>query len=665
MRLNKIHARAFQGARDVEINIDKPVLIVAGDNESGKTSTFEAVNLALLGEPSFPIAKKHYGNLVTDGSKLGQVLVRTSHGDATFELPSGKWGEDLSVKLAALRYCLNPPKLMELSNLELRQFLFNLMGATMSSEEVAKRLRTRAEITESVVTAVLPVLKDKEKGGFEAASKYAADRARETKGSWCEVTGEKSWGSQKGEIWKIEAPTYDHDRVARVEAKLNSIKTELAEARTEHGRLTGMRETEERHETNLIALRASLDRLPALQSDVSRLEDEYSFQRDDLAKATAELNQVAAEIQAITSARATPTAAKRTAAQQSGDPGELLAAGAEVIRQFIDLTNETDGYFKSNVRTLWDNVPFIEQAIEFRLAFNRQFPDHGTPVVEAELEPEPVVSHEEVPAAKHAARQAAARKVEQLDTKLKQTEESLRKARDKLAEAKGANALIEQLEASAPPPVSHEVLGKAAAAVDSLAADETALKAELDGLREAVKAQTAAIEKTRRARQHHESIIAWDACSKALLPDGIQAEILSETLSPLNELLRKIATDSGWPQVTIDVADLTIRYGQRSYHELAKTGSAKWRCDAMLAAMVAAQSGIKFVMLDCIDINSIPNRLKLLRWIYTALQSGYLEGAVLYGTLKEPPKVPAAAFQTVWLEGGRNVDFQQPQAKAA
>ncbi len=109
---------------------------------------------------------------------------------------------------------------------------------------------------------------------------------------------------------------------------------------------------------------------------------------------------------------------------------------------------------------------------------------------------------------------------------------------------------------------------------------------------------------------------------------------------------------------------MTIRYGARRYELCAESG--RWRADACIAATIAALSGIRFVMLDRVDINSLPNRAKLMRWLAGSVKAGILDGAVVLGTFKAPPVgLPPDYFESVWVESGRIAVPEIARAAAA
>lgn len=152
---------------------------------------------------------------------------------------------------------------------------------------------------------------------------------------------------------------------------------------------------------------------------------------------------------------------------------------------------------------------------------------------------------------------------------------------------------------------------------------------------------------TERAQGFHHQVGAWEKCAETLAPDGIPGEILSDALTPVNNRLRETAQTTGWPQITIE-ADMSIRADGRLYQLLSE--SAQWRADAALAEAIAHLSGLKLLILDRIDVLSVPNRGALLTWI-NGIQAEY-DTILLFGTLKELPAKLPPGWAGYWLHKG-------------
>lgn len=656
MRLNRLQIRNFIGARDVDVQIPTPICVLAGDNDAGKTSIFEAVALAMTGEMARVTLKKDFDQVVTDGAKEGSILVDSTIGSSSFHLPSGKWGENINEEgkgfAPVIRYVLNAQRFASMDETMRRKFLFGLMRSGMNTEIVADRLKRRDGISEAMVAEILPNLKE----GFEPASKEAARKATTLKGSWQEVTGER-WGAAKAPAWKAPSPEYDESAVARADAQLASARADIEAAQQELGRLAGLQEAAKSRDATITQLDLRISKLPEAKIGVQKCEDEITFRRDDLAAAQKRLEELVA---AAGPARSAPARATSNKATPADAPPQMLVDAVGVIRELYEVTSESTGvagYGATGGVAPWDGFPFYERAVELMVAFNRDYPDYASP--EEVEDPAP-----ELPAAEdtetQSQRDAAAQRVRELDAKLKAAEDALQAARNRVSSLTADSETLAQLrkDRAEKTPTQEQIdthRNKMAEIRTSIANLEASTKDQREA---AIKAK-AAKEKTQRALTYHEGIVGWDLVAKALAPDGIPGEILGETIAPLNAHLKTIAQQSEWPLVQIG-ADMSIKVDGRHYGLWSESG--RWRADAALAAMIAAQSGIKYVVLDRIDVLSLHNRGKLMKWLAVATRSGFLDGALLLGTLKaEPTGLPTSTFTTAWLQNGR-IAPQQKQA---
>lgn len=154
---------------------------------------------------------------------------------------------------------------------------------------------------------------------------------------------------------------------------------------------------------------------------------------------------------------------------------------------------------------------------------------------------------------------------------------------------------------------------------------------------------------TAKALAFHEESNSWEAVAEMLAPAGIPGEILLGAIKPFNKALLEVAEATTWADVTLD-NEMEIRVGGRLYALASE--SAKWRADAALAYAIAVITGIKYFALDRIDVLDVQHRATCMMWINSMVKSGTLDGALLVGTFKEPPRLPADVFDTVWLEEG-------------
>ncbi len=663
MKLREIEISNFIGARDISIGVDAPVLVVGGDNEAGKSSIREAIALAITGEMTRVKLKKDYGDVVSDGAKSGKIVVRTTAGSASFEVPTGRWGDNIDydgvLMPAAMRYVIDPSKFAELDQAGRRKFMFALDGTNIGASEIGRRLGTR-DVGAAVVDAVLPVLRE---GGFDGAAKHAAGQARELKGSWREVTGE-TWGAQKADAWIAPAGDFDEAAATRHDAKLQSARAELDEARAKHLEIKARYDSASRTRAAISDARDGIKRRKEIAAEVGRLEANAGSLRTQLKVATEELNTATAAVDAARRAAGGGRASAAGPDDAGHDvPDQLAVEAVGVLAELHDLVNESSGvdFGDGTATKAWGEFDFVARGIDIAVAFGARYPDYARPdhVVDA---PAADAGPAEIDHDLISTQVAASSRVAEIDLELANAEQLASNMAAKLKDIDSRAAALADLESQlddVSPADLETADARATAAKNAVAVLEASMRQH----EQARAAMLDAKRKTKRAGDLHADILSWTACAKALGPDGIPAEIVAEAMAPINDKLREIASLSGWPQVEID-SEMTIRYGARRYELCAESG--RWRADACIAATIAALSGIRFVMLDRVDINSLPNRAKLMRWLAGSVKAGILDGAVVLGTFKAPPVgLPPDYFESVWVESGRIAVPEIARAAAA
>lgn len=237
MKITAIRISNFQGLRAVDLPLRKPITIIAGNNAAGKSSVREAIHLALLAEPVRVKLKKEYGQLLRDDEKAGFIDISGRDGEGaewscSMHLPSGKVaGEPPIHARNALPYVIDAQRFASMPTDDRRTYLFGMMGLSMGSEEIRKRLAARSCDT-SKVELVVPILR----AGFPAACDEAKNKAREAKGAWRHITGE-AWGSAKGGVWRPERVEFDAGDLQEAHRRRMAILSEHQEAKDAHAAL--------------------------------------------------------------------------------------------------------------------------------------------------------------------------------------------------------------------------------------------------------------------------------------------------------------------------------------------------------------------------------------------------------------------------------------------
>lgn len=203
MKLSKIEVSNVLGLHRADIEINTPILMVLGANEAGKSSLRDAINMAILGDPSrLKIKnKKELGQLLHEDSKKGRVtLLQAGELLAQYVLPAGEHTCEAVPGSDFLPYVISPSLTASLDDKALRSMLFQLTRCKASPDVTAKLLIARGA-DKDLVEEVKPMLR----AGFPSAAKDAAERATQAKGAFRAVTGE-NWGCVQSEGWEMVIP---------------------------------------------------------------------------------------------------------------------------------------------------------------------------------------------------------------------------------------------------------------------------------------------------------------------------------------------------------------------------------------------------------------------------------------------------------------------------
>lgn len=165
------------------------------------------------------------------------------------------------------------------------------------------------------------------------------------------------------------------------------------------------------------------------------------------------------------------------------------------------------------------------------------------------------------------------------------------------------------------------------------------------------------------AARHHADVQQWSGIADALSPDGIQAEMIAEALDPLNKRLAAHAALAEWPAVRIG-ADMGITFGGRP-HSLCSE-SEQWRANAMMVITVAQVSGLRFAVLDRMDMLDATGREDILYWLSDLAEGKHIDSVIVIATLKAAPPAEAlpAHISAAWIEGGRIEQYQRAKEAA-
>lgn len=237
MKITKIELSNFIGLARADIDTSKPITLIIGRNESGKSSLADAISCAIKGTPQRVKHKKDLHQLIHEGAAKGRVtLLDGGEIVGEFKLPGGQHDvADGIVGAEFLDFVLEPSAFARQTLPDRRSTLFALTKCRVKADDT-ERMLIEAGVDPLFAAEIKPSLRS----GFESASKEASGNATQQKGVWKSITGEV-WGSTKGETWapeevavQVEQQEID-DALYDAQALELELELEIGEAQTTLG----------------------------------------------------------------------------------------------------------------------------------------------------------------------------------------------------------------------------------------------------------------------------------------------------------------------------------------------------------------------------------------------------------------------------------------------
>ncbi len=590
MKLQRLSVSNFLGVSQIDVRLDQTVHLFAGPNGAGKSSVRDAVALALTADLGRVSLKKDAGRLVRAGQDAGICEVEDVDGDV-YHVHISAAGKIIDSQKGRDTASALPYVLdaQRFARLDTTERRGFLFGL-MGVKTGQAEIAARLKAKGCDDARVQRVL-PLLRSGFDAACKQAKAYATEAKGAWRALTGE-TYGSEKAKTWRAHVPPYSAAPAREVATELQHCDVATEKWQQQVGKLQAEAERRAMLTAKLPVLLQKCERIDAITCKLETDEKSLAEWDADLAK--------------------TKTAAG------GGPRVGLVHELAWAVHNLVFYGDPLDKADPDDQR--------IMASLEAYEA------EHG-----------PV-------AAKGGDGKAAAR-LPSIQHSRDLMARSVANDRRDLEAERQAKAEAEAIAAELAKQFDDSGLHAAKEQIDELKARRIELVRRSDELA-SIKAQVdAADKKTADAAKHAADVAAWDVIGDALSPDGIPGEILAEALGPFNERLAQNALDTSWPRVEL-TDDMEIRTGlhERPYALLSE--SEKWRCDAMLAEAIGHLSGVRMLVLDRFDVLDIPGRNDLLFWLDGLAQTGEVDTALLFGTLKAQPSGLPSTIATHWITDG-------------
>lgn len=219
----KIQIRDFRRIERADLTAN-PICLIAGHNGAGKTSTYQAIQAALLQAPlTLPgVLMKTADAMVRTGAKVGTVKAMDGDSTITIAYPSCNIEIEGAAPPMASEVAAGRLSILDLSEKERAAALVDVLKCQPSRAELAE-VMTDIGYTGKAVDAVWAEIEEK---GWDVAHAKSREAGTKLKGSWETVTAEK-WGDKKADGWLPQGWTDDLN-----DAKLEDLQMDAVDAQS-------------------------------------------------------------------------------------------------------------------------------------------------------------------------------------------------------------------------------------------------------------------------------------------------------------------------------------------------------------------------------------------------------------------------------------------------
>lgn len=574
MKINKISIKNLIGIKLAEIESEKQIIFISGNNGSGKSSIADAVAMALTGDLCRVSMKKESAWLL-NSADAGMVEVNADDNRQFYTSISKSGitakGQGIDVS-PALPYVLHPSKFADATADERRKLLFEISGCKTTKEDVARRLIDRG-IDAKTFEAILPMLR----AGFPEAQKEAQTKAREEKAIWKNLTKEV-YGEKKAEAWKSPVTGGNLEEIRN--AVINNEKE-----------------------------------LHSVDADLETLNQRLGVIKSDKDKASARNAKIVR------------------------------------LRTQVEMIDRIKSKLESDKRSVIDWQAMVEKARMSSSGIGQDdavchCPECGSELIFVNKDKK-LIPHGDL-----RGNEDVAVKLPEYERSLELFQNSVKNGERDLANAEAAKDQLAMIEDEMPA-VDDAAISDLTAKIYALKAQKKALIETINNLIAEEKALREADKTTAKAYEHHKQVESWEKIAAAFAPDGIPGELLQDAIRPFNDRLKNTAEISGWMVPTITI-DIDINAGGRPYALLSE--SEKWRTDCLLSEAISHISGLKFMIIDRMDVLDGTSRGDFFVWLSELALLNEIDTVLVMGTLKSEQAITVAkAFEKIsvhWMQDG-------------
>ena len=225
--MNHLSVTNFIAIASAEIDLAPTITMLAGDNETGKSSTIMGAQIATTGRiiPIEGLPKGSAGRLVHSGGAAGEIRLATDGGASTTTYPEAK-RETTGAPLEISATAAGMESLVDLPVKERAVAVSAMLRAEPTADAMGAALVT-AKIQAATIKSTLQTVAV---SGWDAAHKACAEAGARLKGAWQQVTGEQ-YASSKAPSWAPKEWTADlNDKTEAVLAAELKQENEWLEA---------------------------------------------------------------------------------------------------------------------------------------------------------------------------------------------------------------------------------------------------------------------------------------------------------------------------------------------------------------------------------------------------------------------------------------------------
>jgi len=593
MKVQTIDIKNFLALKQVILNLQAPINIIAGANEAGKSSIRDAIQWCLTGQARGLKTHEQQAYLIREGAKAAEVTITLADGQAivrkkTPKTPASIIGPVPDDQIMASIIC-DPLTFLSLPDDKRREILFQLIPGLNPDPGKIKEI-----FIGQMLKAHGSVYECPDPEGFHNLALMAASQG--FKAAETEAITRRRIAKRARDEAKVEDP-----EARAIIGDREFVLPDIKQADVEAG---------------LSALRVERDKLLQKRGKVEAQTDKVP-----------EMEQ---ELGALVSNPVEPP-----------DPSEIdeWQSALEINRPILDdLQKQVDGLASGKAPRFYPgNCPAFSEHLEVPCPSNGQVAIKGMeapdPAKVKKLKDDMQDQQQQVVRLETGLKEAQAKQTAYADYTKKRQELA-----DKIAKFK-----------------EHREQTTATAHLDEeIALLDARMKVGydlLDAVREFWRQKEAAEAAQAKITEAEKEIVLYDSLAKALAPDGIPSQLIAEALEPFNKRLY-MASSYLFPEYEdcplVLTQDLEV-YRQSPYACLSK--SARYRAGICFQYVLATLAGARLLMIDEADILDPVNRAQLIDFLLAVRQD--FDTILVFATSNEAQPSQVPEIQVWWLEEGK------------